>query len=123
MRRLEEPFGPAYPQLGSSVAKHRKRKSPSKAEREAHGEAVHRAVQALQRQDLRRAGYFVTDGTPNCASGTWHSSGDDIHRAVRRQQENLSIIYADRVRRTRTEGEWADLYEQAMAEKRRRHLP
>jgi hypothetical protein len=55
--------GPAYPSL-PGVAKHRKIANPTAAERAAHGDAVHAAVQALQKRELQAGRRAVPDCGP-----------------------------------------------------------
>lgn len=43
--------GPAYPHL-PGIAKYRRIANPTLADRRAHGDAVHAAMQALQRREL-----------------------------------------------------------------------
>jgi len=107
--------GPLYPKLGTSVAKFRKIKSPTAAQRQAHGDAVHAAMLALQRRALQRE---LPSIAPSCASRTWHADGDAIHKAVRQQQHRELMSWPDRIRRARTAQEWQRLYDEAMRTKR-----
>jgi len=115
--------GPDYPSLGAAVAKWRARArggltALSHHERRAYGEAVERAILALQRSEANRALPPVTPKV-RCASGTPHNSGEAIHNAVREQQARALAAYPSYVRRHRTDVEWRQMYQAAMAEKRR----
>lgn len=112
---LLEPFGPIYPDLGPSVAKYRRKANMTLGEKLVYGEAVHNAILAKQRQELNRAA--VPGQRPNCASGTWHTDGKAIHKAVRKQQESDLQSCAGKERRARTPDEWQAMYDRAMAEK------
>jgi hypothetical protein len=85
-RVLAEDYqGPPYPNLGPSVAKFRNKPD---ADPKAYGQAVRAAIRSLQRQELLRAGkYFSENRRPNCASGTAHTSGKAILKAVREQNQ------------------------------------
>src|SRR3990172_5047999 len=85
----------------------------SSAERRAYGEAVERAILALQRAELQRSIGPIKPRV-RCASGTDHSEGADIHEAVRQQQRNALLAWPGKVRRKRTDVEWASMYEAAM---------
>jgi hypothetical protein len=91
----------------------------TKKERHAYGEAVEQAILAKQRSEL-----FASLGRPanpkaRCASGTPFSDGADIHEAIKQQQRNALRAAPSQIRRKRTDAEWRQLYEQAMAEKAR----
>jgi hypothetical protein len=49
--------GPAYPNLGPAVAKHRRLDDTSYDGQKAYGQAVHAAIRALQRRELFSAAY------------------------------------------------------------------
>jgi hypothetical protein len=107
---------PAYYDLGSSVAKFRRKAELTKDERRAYGEAVERAVLAKQRQALQRE---LPSHAVSCASGTSHSDGRKISEAVRQQQRASLLSYPAKVRAARPSHEWRKLYDKAMDEKRR----
>lgn len=114
--------GPDYPSLGAAVAKWRWRareglQSLPREERQAYGEAVERAILALQRAEANRGLPPVTPKV-HCASGTPHNTGEAIHNAIREQQARALAAYPSYVRRKRTPVEWRDMYEAAMVEKR-----
>lgn len=111
-----DPRGPIYPDLGPAVAKFRRIRNPTWAQRQAHGAAVLDAILAKQRSAQRR----TAPPRPNCASGTWHSSGDEIIKAIRQQQQSAALTYVARVRRERSPEEWRAMYERAMREKKAR---
>ena len=115
--RPNEPGNPPYPALGAQVAKFRKipRDRLTDAQKQAYSDAIRSAVLSLQRSELQRE---LPSFKPRCASGTWHTTGEAIHEAVRRQQHAALLAYPDKVRRARTDCEWAEMYEEAMKEKR-----
>lgn len=83
MWKVCEPFGPNYPEL-PSVNKYRRARDPDPR---AYGQAVREAVRVLQRQELERIakrGYLAGYKAP-CASGTWHTTGKAIRKAIREQ--------------------------------------
>ena len=61
-----------------------------------------------------------TSHVSNSASRTPHNCGIAIHRAVLAQQRADLRDYPNKGRRTRTEEEWREEYEKAMADKRTR---
>ena len=115
--------GPDYPSLGTAVAKWRacareSLKALTYEQVHAYGEAVERAILALQRSEANR-GLPPVMPKVHCASGTPHNSGEAIHNAIREQQARALAAYPSYVRRHRTDVEWRQMYEAAMAEKRR----
>jgi hypothetical protein len=74
-------YGPLYPNLGPTVAKHRRLNDETPEGRKAYGQAVLKAINALNRQKLIGASGPVNPRA-FCASGTWHSEGKDILKAV-----------------------------------------
>jgi hypothetical protein len=109
MKHVLTEYGPLYPKLGSSVAKYRR--IPRGAFLRAYGDAVHAAIRALQRSELRRE---LPSFAPRCASRTWHTDGDSIHKAVQQQQHRALVSSPDKIRRDRTPAEWERLYTEAM---------
>jgi len=114
--------GPDYPTLGAAVAKWRWRareglRSLTREERQAYGEAVERAILALQRAEANR-GFAPITPKVHCASGTAHTTGEAIHEAIREQQARALAAYPSYVRRNRSPQVWQQMYEAAMAEKR-----
>jgi len=103
-------FGPAYPDLGSGVAKFRKRgpiAKMAKADRRAYGEAVETAIRAKQRAALMR-------------EGTSPRSFEPIGDArLQRMRQALQASVA-RERREREPDEWKPMYAAAMEEKKKR---
>jgi hypothetical protein len=73
--------GPLYPNLGPAVAKHRRLNDETPEGRKAYGQAVLKAINALNRQKLKPG---FNPSAP-CASGTWHSEGAAILKAVNAQ--------------------------------------
>lgn len=114
--------GPEYTITSATLQKHRRaaRKgglsSMSKAERHAYGEAVEKAMLAAQLSSLRRE---KPSHMPNCASGTWHNTGEAIDRAIREQHRNATMNCKSRIA-TLPPDKVKELYEEAMAEKRAR---
>jgi hypothetical protein len=109
-------FGPAYPAL-PSVDKYRRQRDPDV---KAYGQAVREAVRVLQRQELERiakAGY-IAGRKPNCASGTWHTTGPKIRKAIREQHRAQNEAAANAQRRNRSDEMVMHLYKEAMAAKR-----
>jgi hypothetical protein len=117
---------PDYPSLGATVAKWRFRareglQSLTRDERRAYGDAVERAILALQRSEAQQR---LTPVAPKCrcASGTAYNTGEALHQAIREQQRNALLACAAQIRRARTDVEWREMYEAAMAEKRARTI-
>jgi len=114
--------GPEYPSLGATFAKWRVKardalRTLTRAEVHAYGEAVERAIVALQRSEAQRG---LTPMAPKvrCASGTSHNTGEAIHEAVRKQQRDALLAWPSQARRARPDHAWREMYEAAMAEKR-----
>jgi hypothetical protein len=114
-------FGPVYPDLGPSVAKYRRAAkaglaSLSKAQRHAYADAIEKAIRAKQRAALQRE---LPSHRVSCTSGTNHNDGTAIDAAIRQQHRSALQAYVSKVRRDRTPQQWSDMYEKAMAEKRK----
>ncbi len=109
--------GPLYPSLGAKVAKFRKLKKLTIEQRREYAQVIEETIRELQRQELQRE---LPSFRPHCASGTWHTTGQEIHDAIRQQQRNALLRCPDKIRRARTDVEWTNLYEEAMIEKKRR---
>ena len=107
--------GPDYPDLGVKVAKLRRGD-----DRRAYGLAVLEAIRRLQRSSLMRE---TPTHVPHCASMTAHTDGKKILKAVAARQRAALLAYPEQVRRKRTPAEWQELYDAAMAEKRRAYQP
>jgi hypothetical protein len=105
-------FGPVYNVESATLKKFRR----NGGDRKAYGRAVLDAVMTAQRGQLRTAGESIP--RPNCASGTLHSDGTDILKAVASQQRAQLAACAAQQRRTRTPAKWREMYAEAMAEKR-----
>jgi hypothetical protein len=115
------PFGPTYNIDSAALKKFRRVDSLGgtlEQFRKAYGEAVEKAVLAAQRSQLRRAA--VPERRPNCASGTWHTTGAAIDKAIRQQHRAALLACPGQIRRARPADEWRKLYDAAMAEKRAR---
>lgn len=114
--------GPDYPPLGAVVAKWRWRareglRSLTREERQAYGEAVERAILALQRAEANHGSPPINPRV-NCASGTAHTTGEAIHQAIREQQARALAAYPSYVRRNRSPHIWQQMYEAAMADRK-----
>ena len=121
MTKIQEPFGPMYPDLGTGVAKYRRmarkggvQKLPE-AIRWAYGEAIEKAIRAKQRNELQRE---LPTHACHCASGS--SSPDGIGEFMRRKQRAALAACPAQERRARTPQQWEEMYERAMADKRKR---
>lgn len=110
-----EPFGPVYPAL-PSVDKYRRQRDPDV---KAYGQAVRAAIRALQRQELARAAP-AAHKSPS-ASGTWHTCGKKIRKAIREQHRAANEAAANAARRNRSDEVVMHLYKEAMAQKRNGH--
>jgi hypothetical protein len=106
-RSAREDGNPPYPQLGATVAK--LRRSP---DRKAHGLAVLAAVASLQRSELKRE---LPSHAPHCASGTTHTSGKAILKAMRDKQRRALEAAPDQLRRARDLDELRVQYLEMMA--------
>jgi len=85
---IPEPFGPVYPDLGTRVAKlRRKPRTPENIAE--HGAAVLKAIRAKNDALLSRAA--PTPPPCPCASGTRHNTGKAILAAVCSQ--NLAALH------------------------------
>jgi hypothetical protein len=119
---LLAPFGPDYPDLGAAVTKYRRKAKQSvfdlsDAERAAYAKAIETAIRAKQRAATQRT---LPSHNVKCASGTNHSCGLKISEAVRAQHRSALQSYVAKVRRERTECEWREMYDRAMAQKNKR---
>jgi hypothetical protein len=108
--------------MGAGLDKHRRTAracggamAMDKASRDAYVLAVEKAVRAKQRAEHARA--FIPP-SPNCASGTWHTTGEEIGRAVAAQNRARANAAAMRDRSKRTPRQWQEMYDAAMQEKR-----
>ncbi len=86
-------------------------------ERHAYGEAVEQAILAKQRSEFLASVGKPANPKPRCASGTPFPDGAAIHEAIKQQQRNALLAAPSQIRRRRTDAEWRQLYEQAMAAK------
>ena len=109
-------YGPIYPEL-PSVAKYRRIAEPTMEDKRAHGEAVHKAILALQRSELMRV--IASTGCP-CVSGTFKADGDAILAHVKAFHKRAFAAAVEKDRRERKDEEIIEAYERAMAEKRKR---
>jgi hypothetical protein len=75
-----EPFGPNYPAAIPGVAKFRRAARLEMCNAVAYGEAVLAGIREMQRKELERE---IAPWPARCASGTFHSDGEAILRAVR----------------------------------------
>lgn len=116
-----EEGNPPYPELGATVAKYRRKARGSimdlsREERIAYADAIESSIRSKQRAALQRES---PTHQCNCASGTNHNTGEAIHKAMQAKQRAALIAECSRVRRKRTDQEWRDMYEEAMAAKRK----
>lgn len=83
-----------------------------------YANAVEQAVLASQRASLapKREAVFKA----GCASGTFHNDGETIGKAVVAQHRAALSAYPAQERRARTPNQWQAMYDEAMADKRRR---
>jgi hypothetical protein len=81
-------------------------------ERRAYGEAVEKAVLAKQRSFLKS--HTEPECKPLCASGTYHSEGEDIHKAMQAKHRAALAAAPARERRSRTPAQWQAMYDEAM---------
>jgi hypothetical protein len=112
MANLKEDGNPPYPTLGEGVAKYRRRGVICRE----YGEAVLAAFRSMQRAGLRRE---ATSLSANCASGTFHHDGEDILKAVASKHRAALAACPGVERRARKPEKWREMYEAAMAEKRK----
>jgi hypothetical protein len=105
---------PLYPNLGPAVAKHRRLNDETPEGRKAYGQAVLKAINSLNRGKLRQG---FNPSSP-CASGTWHSEGKDILKAIRAQHRTATQAAANGPTFERTEDELERDYYRAMLESR-----
>jgi hypothetical protein len=113
---------PPYPKLSATVEKWRRKAANglstlTREERREYGATVEKAILALQRSELSRE---TPTHSIRCASGTLHTDGADIHRAIQQRQRNSLLACPGQERRARSRHDWRVLYEAAMAEKRER---
>lgn len=106
----DTPFYPALP----TVAKWRRKPDLTPEQRREYGEAVHRAIRALQRSALMRT--IASTGCP-CASGTFKSDGREILAHVKASHVAQAEAAANADRRRRTDAEIQIAYRNAMAAK------
>jgi hypothetical protein len=121
VKELPKQFGPDYDLESAALKKFRRMARKGLAhlsaeDRRAYGAAVETAVLARQRAFLKS--HTEAEPRPRCASGTWHTKGEEIHAAILRQQRAALAAAPGVERRARTPQEWKAKYEAAMAEKR-----
>ena len=89
----------------------------SKWERQMYGAAVEQAVLAKQRSECMRA--LPSMPAPRCASGSSvPTNRGAVGNEIRRQHRTSLLDYPAQIRRTRTPGQWQEMYDEAMKEKR-----
>jgi hypothetical protein len=81
-----------------------------------YADAVEAAILAGHRAHLKSHGEPNT--RPMCASGTWHSDGEQIGAAIRARYNAKLLSCPAQERRARTPKQWADMYDEAMQSKR-----
>jgi hypothetical protein len=97
MTSIPEPFGPVYPVMGPKVAKFRRipRSEKTREQHDAYAQAIEDKIRELQRNALQRE---LPTIRPRCASGTWHTTGAEIERAIRQQQAHALQAYVVHLR-------------------------
>jgi len=80
----------------------------------SHLDAIERADYAAAEECFSESFRIAIKPRVRCASGTDYSDGAAIHQAVRQQQHNALLAWPGKVRRNRTDVEWASMYEAAM---------
>jgi hypothetical protein len=118
-------FGPEYTITSSALQKFRSRarkglRTWDRDQRQAYGAAVEQAVLSALRSQCKRHGEVMP--APRCASGTWHTTGEEIEAAIRSRQNAALLAYPAKVRRERTPEQWQALYAETM-EAKRAHKP
>jgi len=118
---LDKQHGPVYNVQSAALAKFRFAARDglatlSSEERRAYGAAVEQAILAKQRSECRAAS--VPEQRPNCASGTWETTGEGIHRAMKAKHRAKLAACPDQERRARKPHVWKEMYEEAMEQKR-----
>jgi hypothetical protein len=113
---------PPYDVTSATLAKYRwlARKglaALTKEERRSYGKAVEQAILAKQRSELLASLGRPANPKPRCASGTPFSDGAEIHEAIKQQQRGALLSAPSQIRRRRTDAEWRQLYNEAMAAK------
>lgn len=120
MTDLSEQYGPAYPDLGATVAKLRRvaaNHSIAAFKRLAvreHGRAVLKAIAGKQRAELAREG----TAAPAPYTGTNRQIGLKILASIAKSARQT--CNPDAIRKARTDAELIEAYEAAMAAKRKR---
>lgn len=113
-------MGPEYDIDSATLKKLRRANGPLKTWERGfvveYANAVEKAVLAKQRSQLK--GYGEPNLTPQCASGTWHSDGESIHKAIQSKQRTALAAAPARIRKARKPHEWQALYDEAMQHKR-----
>jgi hypothetical protein len=101
--------GPDYPKLGPAVEKFRRIQNPTWEQKMAHGEAVGRAICALQRRELLGN---VSENPPVRDIGAW----------IRARHAADLARYPAKVRKARSPHEWEKMYQEAMGWTRKQLL-
>lgn len=120
-KRIENIGNPEYTITSPTLQKFRFKardglSALSRSDVQAYGEAVEKAVLSARRSALNTN--TKCEPRPCCASGTWHSEGEDIHHAIRQQQRTALLSCPSQIRRSRTPHEWLVMYKSAMEDKR-----
>ena len=61
----------------------------------------------------------MSTAKPQCISGTFHNDGRKISEHIRKQHAAALLSAPAQIRGARSPREWAELYAEAMAEKRK----
>ena len=105
----EMQFGPTYDLESAALKKHRRAAkgglaTMSRGQVVEYANAVEAAVLAKQKTQLARHGESMP--APNCASGTWHTTGEAIHKAMQAKQRAALLACPSQIRRARHPAEW-----------------
>jgi hypothetical protein len=115
--------GPEYNITSAALQKFRARarkglKTWDRDQRQLYGAAVEEAVLSALQAQCNRHGEVMP--RPHCASGTWHTTGEEIEAAIRTRQNNALLACPGQERRARTPEKWLEMYAAAMEQKRAR---
>ena len=113
----EMQFGPTYDLNSAALKKHRRLAkgglaTMTRGQIVDYANAVEAAVLAKQKTQLARHGESMP--APHCASGTWHTTGEAIHKAVLQKQRAALLACPSQIRRARHPAEWERMYFDAM---------
>lgn len=106
-------YDPAPYKFGPAVAKYRRLpRTPENIK--AHGDAICAAVLSAQRSALNKV---LVPISPSCASGTWHTDGKTLLKALAASQKHMHASATAASWRARTDAQVGAAYLAAMAGK------